>query len=546
MRRICLSLILLIPVTARANDPLAEIQSAAIENGRSPVAHWGTDPENYTQWGTHSNRLIPVYTFGTRGAGPGIDLEDYIGAQSPYRDEDAVRRIYGYLPTETVHPDAVWMDQTNVYDIQAAALAAGRKHIFLVIFDGMDWQTTQAAAIYRTGMVAYDSGRGCGLHLQDYDAGNTTQFGFMVTSPHNEGTRVNVDEQTVRNPGGTARGGYDPVRGGFTPWTPGADLEYLLGQPKGSPTSHVYTDSASAATSMTTGVKTYNDALNVDHSGAPVPTIAHLAQEAGYAVGTISSVPLTHATPACAYAHNVSRDDYQDLARDLLGRPSISHPDTPLPGMDVVIGGGWGQESEEDAKQGANFVPGNQWLTADDLHAVDVANGGRYVVAQRTPGVDGGAEIQRSAEQAARTHHRLLGFFGAGSGHLPFATADGDYHPVVGRKDTAESYSDAEVEENPTLAEMTAAALTVLETNPTGSWLMVEAGDVDWANHDDELDNSIGAVFSGDAAVKVITDWVEKHSNWDESLLIVTADHGHYLFIDDPQAIADAARAAGQ
>ena len=58
---------------------------------------------------------------------------------------------------------------------------------------------------------------------------------------------------------------------------------------------------------------------------------------------------------------------------------------------------------------------------------------------------------------------------------------------------------------------------------------MVESGDVDWANHDDNLDNSIGAVNSGDAAVKVITDWVEKNSNWNESLLIVTADHGHYF-----------------
>ena len=70
-----------------------------------------------------------------------------------------------------------------------------------------------------------------------------------------------------------------------------------------------------------------------------------------------------------------------------------------------------------------------------------------------------------------------------------------------------------------------------------GFWLMVEAGDVDWANHDDNIDNSIGAVNSGDAAVKTITDWVERHSNWTESLMIVTADHGHYLVLERPELL---------
>ena len=66
---------------------------------------------------------------------------------------------------------------------------------------------------------------------------------------------------------------------------------------------------------------------------------------------------------------------------------------------------------------------------------------------------------------------------------------------------------------------------------------MVEAGDVDWANHDNNLDNSIGAVNSGDRAFRVITDWVEKRSNWDETVVIVTADHGHYLWLDRPEGL---------
>jgi alkaline phosphatase len=466
-----------------------------------------------------------------------VDLDDYTGGNSPYRSEDAVRRIYGYLPENTVSPDATYLDQTNVYDIQKAALESGRKHIFLVVFDGMDWNTTRAAAIAHSGKVGYDSGRGAGLHLLDYTAGGTSQFGFMVTSPHNDGTDADVNTQTVRNLGGTRRGGYDPTRGGPNPWSPTEDLKYLIGQPKADPTAHAYTDSSSSAVSMTAGAKTYNDAVNVDPSGGPLTTIAHEAQEQGYAVGVVTSVPISHATPAAAYAHNVHRDDYQDLTRDLLGRPSISHPDQPLPGMDVVIGAGWGESRKLDNGQGKNFVPGNAYLTESDLHAIDVQNGGAYVVTTRRSGVSGADSLQQAAADAARQGKRLLGFYGVKRGHLPFRTADGDFEPSPGRNRTAEEYTPADIRENPTLAEMTDAALTVLSRDRQGFWLMVEAGDVDWANHDNNLDNSIGAVLSGDAAVKTITDWVERHSDWDESLLIVTADHGHYLVLTDPERL---------
>jgi alkaline phosphatase len=98
-------------------------------------------------------------------------------------------------------------------------------------------------------------------------------------------------------------------------------------------------------------------------------------------------------------------------------------------------------------------------------------------------------------------------------------------------------YPEAELTENPTLAEMTSAAIEVLSARDSGFWLMVEAGDVDWANHRNDIDRSIGSVISGDEAVRVITDWVEANSDWDETLLVVTADHGHYLVLVDPEAL---------
>jgi alkaline phosphatase len=528
-----------VEVPAAAEDPLRDLQTRAIEQGQSPAAHWGWRPEVYSLWTTHSNRLIPVYTYGTRGAGEGIDLDSYTGANSVYRDEAKLTRLYGRTPYLTKNDTAEYMDQTDVFHLQQAALEAGKKHIMLVVFDGMDWQTTRAASIYNLRKSAYDQGRGTGTFFQEYDAGGTSQYGYMVTSPHNEGTNVDVDAQTVQNPGGAIPGGYDADRGGPDPWTPGSDEQYLVTRPKDAPNLHAYTDSSSSAQSMTSGTKTYNNAVNVDAGGQQVLTIAHLAQDAGYAVGVVTSVPISHATPAAAYAHNVHRDDYQDLTRDLIGRPSISHPDEPLPGMDVVIGGGYGTDRDKDDGQGKNFVPGNPVLTDEDREAVDVTNGGKYVVAIRTPGVSGSERLDEAARQAAAGSHRLLGFYGygPGAGHLPFQTADGNYNPTIGRQREAEEYSQADRHENPTLADMTRAALTVLQKDPDGFWLMVEPGDVDWANHDNNLDNSIGAVNSGDEAVRVLAEWVEQNSSWDETVMIVTADHGHYLFLDRPELL---------
>ncbi|MDA1214622.1 MAG: alkaline phosphatase, partial [Planctomycetota bacterium] len=364
----------------------------------------------------------------------------------------------------------------------------------------------------------------------------TTQYGFVVTTPYLDDVKVDVNSQAVTPVPTTQPGGYNADKGGAFPWSVESDKWYLIGKEEGgSIGEHAYPDSAATATSMNTGFKTYNNAINVDHRGNRLNTIAHQAQERGYAIGVVSSVPISHATPAATYSHNVSRGDYQDLTRDLLGRPSVSHPEEPLRGVDVLIGTGYGLLRQTDAGQGENFVSGEQYLAPEDLEAIRVERGGKYVTAIRESGIDGGERLKQSAEQAAEQGHRLFGFYGAGMGsHLPYQTADGDYRPTVGRARIAETYSEADLLENPTLSEMTAAALDVLRSRHSGIWLMVEAGDVDWANHDNNLDNSIGAVLSGDAAVKTITDWVETYSNWDESVLVVTADHGHYLVLKNP------------
>lgn len=525
-----------VPGSISAQDHIREIQQAAVDANRAEFGHWGWDPENYKLWGTHSNRLIPVYTFGTLGAGPGIDLGSYSGLSSPYRHAEAIRKLYDTVPEGTLNPAAEYFDQTNVYDLQLAALKAGKKQIILVVFDGMDWQTTQAASIHLLQRVAYTEGRGTGLHFQDYRAQGTSQYGFFVTSPYAGDYNVDVDLQQVSPKADTVPGGYAFAAGGSFPWASAPDLEYPVGRSATPGLKHAYTDSASSATSMTAGIKTYNSAINVDAHGKQVATIAHLAQQHDYRIGVVTSVPVSHATPAAAYAHNVDRDDYQDLTRDLLGLPSISHPEQPLPGVDVLLGAGFGENRPEGKAQGKNFVPGNAYLTDEDLQKIDARHGGKYEVALRTSGAVGQAVLEEAAQAAIEHNRRLFGFFGVKGGHLPYRTANGDFQPPAGRS-KAEVYSAEDVAENPDLADLTTAALQVLGRDGRPFWMMVEAGDVDWANHDNNIDNSIGAVISGDRAVKAITDWVEQHSSWQDAVVIVTADHGHYLVLEKPELL---------
>lgn len=507
------------------DDFLRDFQFKAVDSGKCEWCHWGDLAGKFSNWTQHSNRLVPIYTWG-------IKLDAFDKANSCYRSEERLKEIYGRLPKETLNPKADYFDQTDVYLLQKQAIDAGKKHVIVIIFDGMDWQTTQATAVYQQGKIAYTRGRGTGLAFLDYKK-RLSDYGYFVSSPHNNDSKTDVNAQAVTVQGKRG-GGYSAGYGGQRPWSRPADPNYLRGQRKSLP--HGYTDSASSATSMFSGIKTYNAAINIDPEGKQVTPIARELQQAGFAIGVVSSVPISHATPASTYSNNVTRNDYQDLSRDLLGLKSISHPEKPLPGVDVLIGCGRTEDKNDDRKkQGKNYIPGNKYLAQKDLDAIDLHNDGRYRVAQRTEGKAGRRTLLEAAKTAAANNERLLGFYGKG-GHLPFRTADGKYDPTRGIK-KAERYSPADLIENPTLADMTEAALTVLEKDETGFWLMIEAGEVDWASHNNNIDNGIGAVVSGDRAFQKVVQWVEQNSNWSETAVIVTADHGHLMFIDDLEVL---------
>lgn len=293
-------------------------------------------------------------------------------------------------------------------------------------------------------------------------------------------------------------GSYDPVRA----WS---DFDYVL---SGG------TDSAAAATAMVTGVKTAN--LRVSASADDtirLYTLSEKARDLDKAAGSVTSVFLSHATPGAWMAHNTRRwNGYAIADEGLWGDPNTTG--TPLdsewyrgglgptyPPLDVVMGAG------HPAWFGGNYV--NQTIR-DKLVSED-GHPGAFAFVERVDGSpDGGERLLDAAQDPPTT--RLAGLFGNSQGHLGYRYADG-------------SGADPE---NPTLAEMTTAALLVLERDPQGFALMVEGGAVDWASHINHMDAMLGEMIGFNHAVQAVIDWVEDPANgsdWGNTLVIVTGDH---------------------
>ncbi|MEH2158248.1 esterase-like activity of phytase family protein [Nostoc sp.] len=462
------------------------------------------------------------------------------------------------------------------------------KNVIIMIGDGMGWQMARAASIYKeiqngkTGANLsdfYTQGKGQGLNFQTLQGyGLATTYGTTIADSNGvfntgnsalDGTNPITGESAVRpgftfdptfNQGNTPTGGakvsdgavgnlvgYDPTKGGVNPWTPGNDPEYI---------KYSYPDSANTATTLYTGVKTYNNAVGVDIFENPLETILKTANQVGKSTGLVTSVPIDHATPAAAAA-NVNRRskydaDYPALDNILQQQLRVYQPT-------VLLGGGHPLSAPGDLlPAGVEPNTSNEYIsqsTYTELSTKPTNNIYDYTFLER-----GENAAQKLAETAATIDpekgDRLFGLYGARgqNGNLPVSSANGDYSTTgldmfsvfANQGDNAKvdttrpllpgetdaSFIAKEVNENPTLKDLTSAALNVLGKDPDGFWLMVEGGDIDWSAHDNNIDNLIGTTLDFDKAVGSTIDWIDNNGGWDENLLIVTADHDHYLTLD--------------
>ena len=268
-----------------------------------------------------------------------------------------------------------------------------------------------------------------------------------------------------------------------------------------------YTDSAAAATAMSTGVKTYDGAIGVDINRNPVKHTLEYAEELGKATGVVTSVQFSHATPAGFVAHNVSRNNYLGIANEMIYDSAI----------DVIMGGG-NPDYDADGNP-STFIPYRYvggTTTWADLTDADGAIGAD---ADGDGTADSWTLIQTRAEfqtlMTGDTPARVIGVPQVYQTLQQGRSGDPNADPyVVPLTETV-----------PTLEEMTVAALNILDNDEDGFFLMIEGGAVDWASHGNQSGRVIEEMIGFHNAVKAVVEWVKQSSNWDETLVIVTGDH---------------------
>jgi alkaline phosphatase len=235
-----------------------------------------------------------------------------------------------------------------------------------------------------------------------------------------------------------------------------------------SPVDAYVTDSAAAASAMSTGSKAKNGAIAMTPDGASPRTVMETAKAAGKRIGLVTTATVYDATPAAFALHSKSRRDSQALVDQLL----VLEPD-------VLMGGG-----------AEYFLPATGGGKRTDNRDVIAAFKAKGYPVVRTP-----------AELAATSGPKLLALF-----------SDDDLDFELDRDPAKE----------PTTAEMAAAALRTLAQSPDGFVLLVENENVDTAGHHNDAASLMRALWAFDDAVKVAIEFQRQHP---DTLLIVTGDH---------------------
>ncbi|MCF8309460.1 MAG: alkaline phosphatase [Bacteroidales bacterium] len=284
------------------------------------------------------------------------------------------------------------------------------------------------------------------------------------------------------------------------------------------------TGSAASATAMASGFKTAKNAIGADIDSSDLYTIIDRANALNKSTGLVTSVPVSHATPAAFAAHNADRYNYAAIANEMIIDSELQvlmgcgHPYYTDDGnhSDTVV---WNQGREYLGGMGTwnNLKAGN---TVFDSTTVN----GNQVLQD----VDGDGQ-----PDAWTLLHDSSAFVDLASGSTPkrvlgvpkTATTLQQYREYPGDVDSAAPYEVPFLENVPTLSDMTRAALNVLDDNEQGSFLMVEGGAVDWAAHSNQMDRLIEEQHDFDEAVDAAIEWVEENNSWEETLIIVTGDH---------------------
>lgn len=233
------------------------------------------------------------------------------------------------------------------------------------------------------------------------------------------------------------------------------------------------TDSAAGGSAWGCGVRVNNGRINWGEKGEKPTPILQKFKNAGKSVGCVTTVPITHATPASFCVNNESRKNQADIAKQYVDLK-----------FDVMLGGGQEYFLKDKRRDGV------------DLMAKYTEAGYHAVVSSWVLG------------QLPSDSKPVMGVFHESA--LPYSV-DGRMDKVIG-------------DGVPTLSEMTKFAIQRMRKNPEGFVLQVEGGKVDWAAHGNDVGGLLFDQLEFDAALKVALDFAETDGN---TLVVVTTDHGN-------------------
>jgi len=268
----------------------------------------------------------------------------------------------------------------------------------------------------------------------------------------------------------------------------------VLGVSLTFPSGVLVADSAASGTQLATGQFAGSEMIGSDRDGNPVETILEKAIKMGKSTGLVSDTRLTHATPAAFAAHQAHRDMENDIAVDMLNA-----------GPDVMLSGGlrhWIPQETND-KESAVYQALER-LTQGAVKIKSKRTDSRNLLEEAR---EKGYTLTFNRAQMDAAQGKLLGLFATSA--LP------DGITVTHSQDSPERTI-------PTLKEMSAKALQVLSENDKGFFLMIEAGQIDWAAHSNDTGLMLHEMIRLNETVEYVLDWA---NNRDDTLVIVTADH---------------------
>lgn len=304
-------------------------------------------------------------------------------------------------------------------------------------------------------------------------SGKTPKYIFMFIGDGMSFPQIQAAEYYK---GVQAHGAIDPKKGNYPK---PENLSFMNFPVAGTVTTYDSTslcpDSASTATSLSTGKKTLSSVINMDETKTKsYETITEkLKKQLGYKVGIISSVNIDHATPGAYYAHVPARSDYYNMGLQLVDS-----------NFDFFAGGKFlSDDSKEVKEQGKSKIQ-------------DLAKQKGYKV------VNTKADIQ-----------------GLKNGEKAIAVCPDD---EVEKESGALKYGLDRTGSELSLADYTKKGIDVLN-NDKGFFMMVEGGKIDWAGHANDAGSNISDTGEFSDAVQQAINFYNAHP--DETLILVTGDH---------------------